>query len=389
MARFKLEALAPRRYRIGTNADGTARWQTFTAEDVRMHADKLSRMLAAKVPLPVCFEHRDDNHPKRKLNRDQWATEQARGTAGWLEKVEIDSANKMHVEVEIPDERDAKKAETLRFCSPQIEGDVFDGDGTDWGRAFSHLALTPKPIHQHQTPIQRLSGDGARVGATVSDVIRLSVDPEKGTDMADDNKDGKGGKGKDGEGDASGDLKALFDALREAGLVIPDEVTTIPECIIAVKASGGKKAVEDEEFDDDVDAVPPPGGGPGPISMSLQKQQEQAGNLARGNLKARAQRLLKRKKITPAIHKELAAEVETVKLSFTDQGELKPNRLVTRIEAYEALDDNAGWSETQTDTTRMSKVRPAARPKHAQETEGPDESPDARKKRQDDWAAMS
>lgn len=385
MARFKLEALAPRRYRIGTNKDGTPKWFTVTPEDVRMHADKLSRMLAAKVPMPVCFEHRDDNHPGRKLNPDQWATHQALGTAGWVEKVELDSANKLSLEVEIPDEKDAARAQVLRYCSPQIESEVMDGDGTAWGRAFVHVALTPKPIHQHQQPIQRLSADGSRVGDTVADVIRLSVDPEKGTDMADDKGDKKDKGGKDGEGDGGGDLKALFDALRDAGLTIPDEVDDIPKLIIAVKASGMKPKETADDLDDDVDAVPPTGGA-GPVAMSLTKQTEQASNLARSNLKSRAQRLLKRKKITPAIHKRLTADVETVKLSFTEAGDLKPNKLVVEIEAFEQLDDNSAWAETQDDKgdkTRLSKVRPANRPPHAtlETDDAPDESSEAREKR--------
>ena len=76
--------------------------------------------------------------------------------------------------------------------------------------------------------------------------------------------------------------------------------------------------------------------------------------------------------------------METVKLSFNADGELKPNRVVTRIEAYEALDLNTAWAETQDDRekTRLSNVRPAKRPPHATDTDAnTDESPEARKKR--------
>lgn len=393
MARFKLEALAPRRYRVGTNKDGTPRWFTVTAEDVRMHADKLSRMLAAHVPMPVCFEHRDDNGPKRKLNTNDWATEQAKGTAGWVEKSELDAAGKLHVEVEIPDEADQKKAETLRYCSPQIEGEVSDGDGTEWGRAFVHLALTPKPIHQHQTPIQRLSADGSRVGGTVADVIRLSVNPKSGADMADDTKtdDDKGGKKapkKDDPPEAGdsadvGDLKLLFDALREAGMIIPDEVHDIPGCIIAIKASGGKTM-----GDDDLDEVAPVAAtGTGPVAMSAAEKQSvaRAEKIERATLKNRVGRLAKRNQITKAIADKLGADLETTKLSFGDDGELRPNRVVIQIQAYEALDPNTALADSQADAdkTRMSNVRTGKRPDHAtlQTGDAPDESPEARQGR--------
>ncbi len=397
MAKFRLEALAPRRYCLGRDKAGQKRWATFTAEDCRSLGDKANRMLAAGVSIPVCWEHRDDANPARKLSRDQWATEQVLGTAGWVERYEIDADGRVWANIEVPDPADAAKAEALRYCSPEVQPDVLDGDGREWGRAFAHLALTPRPINQHQKPIQRLSG-AKPVARSVSDVIRLSVNPTGGEDMADEKKDDEAAveepkppeeKPKTGDG-LDGGVKELIEALRAVGMLIPDEVMDVAGLIIAIKASGD--APTDDQLPE-IEPVAPGDGGGGTVAMSLQKQQELAEVLARKNILTRIDRLLKSRRVTPEIAAKLTKAAGTVKLSFGETtGDLEPNDVLARVEAYEELPKDAAWAERQPDDkTRLSRpVSPGGRPRHATREEvtdadAADESIEARRERMKAW----
>lgn len=382
MARYRLEALAPRRYCIGRNPDGSKRFATFTAEDVKAHAGKLTRMLAAAVPIPVCWEHRDDADVKRKLSRDDWASEQARGTAGWLETVELDAAsNKLFAEVEIPDAADGTKAEALRFCSPEFRPDVIDGDANEWGRAIVHLALTPKPINQHQVPIQRLSAGAAGVALTLlADTVRLSVNPTRGDDMAETTVETPPAPLKPaGSDDVTN--KTLLDFMQTMMTKMLD--------VMSGKKPEAEVDDDDEELDGEVAAVAHGGA----VSMSQQKATERAVTLDRASLVKRADRLLKSKRITPAIHAKLKKDLETVKLAYDANGDLKTNAALARIEAYEELAKGSAWSERQDDTARMSgnDRHPAKRPPHAtlETADAPDESPAAREGRMKNWEALN
>jgi hypothetical protein len=154
MSKHRLQVLAPGR-RLVEDETGNRVWVKFTPAQCRDYYERSNAMIRGGINTPVCWAHRDDQKP-RKLSRDDWASERVKGTAGHVEQYEIDSENRVWTNVEIPDESDAKRAEAVRFCSPQIEH-FTDGSGRGWGPVFTHIALTPRPVQHEQPPIARLS----------------------------------------------------------------------------------------------------------------------------------------------------------------------------------------------------------------------------------------
>jgi hypothetical protein len=344
---------------------------TFSREWIANQVEKNNELLAAKIPVPVSWEHRNDAKPGR-FKPDDMATARAKGVAGWVEKYELDANGIAWANIEIPDEADQKQAEKVRFCSPEID-EFTDGDGKCWGEVFTHIALTPRPIQHNQPPIARLSFGP----------IRLSTDPEKGTDMADD----KGDKGKKGEQDggpqANPKLKDALTALAEFGLVLGDDTPNDFEAFLdrLIVAVNTKKAAEGNQFEEDEEEPPAPANPPGPVSLSFQKQHDAAVVFATGTIKGRIGRLLKTRRITAKINAGLESELKSVRLSFDKNGELKPNSLLAKIEAYEALEKDAAWSRRQPGGERLSHdVEVAARPSHADASPTPAQTKEAVKK---------
>jgi hypothetical protein len=341
MAKLKLEVLRPARRCVGRNANGSLRFETFTPEYCQQQFERNSALLASGAdgkpfPVPVCWEHRDDAKPGR-LSRDDAASARAKGTAGFVDKYEIDAKNRVFATVDVPDEVDARQAEKTRFCSPEIAPFV-DDKGKDWGEVFTHVALTPRPVQTDQTPVTRLS-------LTYAGPIRLSVDPKEGKDMADEADDkGKKKPYEAPKNDTPVDegIKAVIEALRGVGMNIPEEVKDCETLVVAIKASGSG----DEDYDDDDDQTPENvGPANGPVQMSLQKANERAEKLTRKDLEREVDRLLKTGRITPPIATGLKTRLSTVRLSFDDNGDPKPNAVTAEIEAYKKLPANQSWSK--------------------------------------------
>lgn len=316
-------------------------------------------MLQSGIPVPTSWEHRNDAKPG-KLNRDDWASARAKGTAGWVEAYELDAQGKAWANVEIPDAEDGRKAETVRFCSPEI--DCFtDGDGRDWGEVITHVALTPRPVQHNQPPIARLSYLGP---------IRLAIDPTEGTDMADDADDDKKkappppkkkGEGKDDAPlpDAGGMLKKALEALEKLGLVLGDGVT--PENFLErLYVAGLTKSAADGDLsdldDEPGDELPPDvstSSQQPPLALSQTEQKLRAKVLKDESsaLRGRIDRALRRGQITPDYHRKLTAEHAAltagkgkVRLSLDADGEVLTVGLHHKLEAIEALPRNAAFS---------------------------------------------
>lgn len=367
MAMFRLQALAPKRLCVGRNADGSKRFVEFTPDHTRRYVEQGNAMLAAGLHVPAIWEHRDDGKPRR-MSFDDWNTERTKGVAGWVSGLELIDGRAI-VNVEIPDAADAKQAEKVRFCSPEIDA-FTDSTGRDWGEVFTHIALTPRPVQHDQPPIARLSHGP----------IRLAINPTEGTDMADEKKT------PEGEGDGgTGELKSLIEALKVAGLTIPDEVTDIPGLIIAIKASAGEGGDDEEDdLEDDLEDEPVAevtGGVPGGMQMSLQKQQEKAVALAKANAKTEIDLLLRRGQITPEIRDDLTKRLGTVRLSFNNDGELKRNDVMAEIAAYAKLPRNHAGGKQAPRGVRLSNVKEIDPLPQRTPEDGPDDSPEARKAR--------
>jgi hypothetical protein len=365
MAEYRLEVLAPKRRKV-QRPDGTRAWVDFTPDYVRQQFERNTKMLAGGVPvpfqIPLSWEHRKDAKP-RKLSLDDWKSERAKGTAGYVKGYEITPEDKIFAKVEIPDPADGKKAETIMFCSPEIDH-FEDGDGRDWGEVFTHIALTPKPVQHDQTPIAKLSLTGP---------VRLSVDPATGDDLPDSPvrlSEAPPGSGSDGggsprggldpekqdDGGAGGKVTKCLIALAKKGIKLPEDTTAqnIVErlCIVLDALSD----VDDSEKPmADLDDVDEADRGTQPYALSLQKQQAKAEKFARQGINQRVARLVNTGRITPEIGAKLTGQAGKVQLSFNDDGEVEPNDLLIRIEAYEALPKHASW-KPKGERVRLSNV---------------------------------
>lgn len=364
MPKFRLRALTPGRRFVGYHKDGSKRFFDFTPEFCRQQFARNSEMVKADVPVPVCWGHRNDIAVGR-MSQDDLATARARGTAGRVEGYELaaDGSGAFDALVDIPDADDARKAEVVRFCSPEIDY-VTDGTGRDWGVAISHLALTPRPVQHPQPPIARLSIlDGGP--------IRLALDPSKGTDMADD-----AAEVEDTEDDETGpetpepaaqtpeDLKALVAALRKKGFTIPEMVKDLNDIVIAVEASTPPAPIAAPDPKPEADGGQVVEGAAAPMTLSLpeQKAQQRAEAMTRKEITGRITKLVNSGRITPDLGKKLTSEATKIRLSFTDAGDVAPNDVLTKIEAYEALGKHTAWKPTGERTRLGLEAREAAPP---------------------------
>lgn len=352
MPQYRLRALTPGRRCVGFTPEGKKRFKTFTPEYCRNQFQRNSAMVAAGVPLPVSWEHRDDVQAGR-MSRKDIENKRAKWTAGWVESFEAVKGGNGAFDaiVQIPDETEGKQAEKVRFCSPQI-GPVTDGNGREWGRAFQHLALTPRPRQHPQPPIQRLSQGG---------LIRLALDPSKGTDMADETDD-ETEETEEPETEseetpqAPSDLKALIDALREKGMTIPDECKDLSDIVIAVKASPPCEPAAEPDPEPEPDEGTVREGSPPPMTLSLEKATKRAEAMSRKEILSRVSKLVSTGRITPDLGRKLKSEATKVRLSFGDEGDLETNPVIVKIEAYEALQKNTAWKPSADRTTRLSQV---------------------------------
>jgi hypothetical protein len=239
-AQFRLQVLTPGRWYAGKNSDGTKRYLDFTPEYIRHQYRKNKKLLETGIPVPAPFEHRDDARPGSIL-LDDLASLKARSTAGWITDYQLDDRDRLFAVVNIPHADDQKRAEAIRFCSPELD-QFIDSTGKDWGRVITHVALTPRPRQHTQQPITRLSSGGRNP-------IRLAIDPRTGEDMFDfDNLDDDGRCAS-----RPTEFGALVEALQGRGLVIPAEVHDLAGLVIAVRANPCLCDDEDEDEDEDLD----------------------------------------------------------------------------------------------------------------------------------------
>jgi hypothetical protein len=121
------------------------------------------------------------------------------------------------------------------------------------------------------------------------------------------------------------------------------------------------------------------------VSPALKKQQEQAAGFARKGLAGRIDALVKTGRIPPVVADGLKKEAGKVRLSFSADGDLEPNAVLTKVEAYEALPKGQSFTPRngRGKKTRLSHAREVEQPGHVtDDNDAPDESGKAREERQ-------
>lgn len=324
--RFVKDVLYPGTYRL---ADG--RRVTYTPDDVKRMASRVKEMVREGLQIPACWDHQTDAKPDRLAMR-------AKFNLGFVEDAEVTPEGYLSLVMDVPGEEDASRLPSVRFVSPEIVRDFVDGSGKKWdGPSITHIAVTPRPVQHKQQAFQpvRMS----------LDIVRLSLgDYEMAEEMKDEGSENKGGE-----------IKELIEALRGAGINVPDEVQDIPGLIIAVKASSGQDG-------DTMDTPEEPDEEPieeasSPVIMSLTRKLV---DMEREKLERRIKDLHSNGKVSRPVRDKLLADLKTERLSLTKTGDLGHSKLVSRVEAYEELEGVA--FKGRRDRLGHGEIREAERP---------------------------
>ncbi|MEM7227249.1 MAG: hypothetical protein AAF432_00395 [Planctomycetota bacterium] len=130
-----------------------------TGERMEQYRDRANRMLGARMQIPVVDEH--------------FATS-AKSTMGYMKGIDVRDGS-LVARLDMVGE-DAIAAANRNFVSVEIEPDVADSSGTEFGEAITRIALTPEPVVRGQ---DRIAASRTAKGRDVR-ILPLST---KGSDM--------------------------------------------------------------------------------------------------------------------------------------------------------------------------------------------------------------
>jgi hypothetical protein len=317
MATFAKDILYPGVWHL---ANG--RKEVFTPERVRHLAERLDAVLRAGLNVPVCWEHQESAVPLSQADLDRELAEKTRKVIGHVTGVRLSPEGFIEAAIDVPNADDARRLPAVRFVSPFINQGLPDGSGRAWpGESIWHVAVTPRPVQHTQKPFKPVA---------LSQGICLSLDGYKGGSMAEKQKE---------DGVEGGSLADLVEALKAAGLNIPEEVSDIAGLIIAVKANHeGDDTDLETPPEEPPQEVPPTSG----VGMSLNKNKKSARELAlekqlldteAAGVKRRVAALKGR--VALPVYQKLTQEVNAVKLSLGDDGKLRNDFFLARLAAFE------------------------------------------------------
>lgn len=340
----------------GRQRDRFGQWFTVTARDTAAAEANCKKMIRRGLRVPCVWEHQAGAEPV-ELSRGDRLADYARHTFGEVRGARRDAAGVLWMLHEVYDPADAEQLTRTKFVSPKLYPSYSDSRGGEYrGVTVAHVAATPTPVQFWQRPFQLLSRRRA---------LYLSYSPE-GAAVADDA--GDKGKGGDTAGGGKKTLADVIQALRETGMNIPDEVTDETGLVIAIKAAGGSAGgggdlgLDDELEDQDAGAgaATAAAGGP-PMLMSATDPKVKAwAKNDRKDLDRRVRRLFATGRVDRPTALALLRQANAVELSYTADGDLAPNKLVAKVEAYEELPKGVAWSKTggrQADSRELSATR--------------------------------
>lgn len=345
---FQKDVLYAGRWLVGRNPDGSPRYAEYSPDDIREFAVKGNQFVQKGINIPVCYEHRSDANASEELSQDDIKSGKATGIIGWIEGFSV-AGDSVKARVNIPSLSDAEQFENVRFVSPKI-AEFMDGRGTEWGRAITHVALTGRPVQFPQEPPVAvcLSLEDFQPVSLSHEVSRMKDESKAPAEEKDEKDDEK----KSHLSEMSKDEKfgEVLKLLKWKGIALPDD--TKPNNVwdrLHIALTAIKSTQEMELMGNNLASVKE--GQSQPVLMSqnsvenpaLAKQIEQAKNLARTNLGSRIDKLVATGRITPVIAQKLKAELTSVELSFENSGDLAPNAVAAKVEAYEMLPESNAW----------------------------------------------
>lgn len=332
----------------GRQCDARGFWFEIGARDIKDGLKNAKLMLSRGVPVPGVWEHQDIEASHIPLDDAQklaeWKRRYAKYTFGHVAGARVNDRGNLDLAFHVPDEADRKQLAKSKFVSPKLYPSYSDSRGGRYaGTTVAHVAATPTPVQFWQRPFA--------VELSRNDALYLSFTP--GADMADETETVEGE-----EASGKGEMGALIEALRGAGLNIPDEVKDIAGLIIAVKASGAVEP-DGDEFDmgddgadldagDGMDQTNPAGGAPLMMSMThpdvnVRKQVQLWTGPEKKLLKQRVKALFSTGRIDATKGRQLARQIDGVSLSFTADAEAV-SPVHKQIADLEKKPANSAWT---------------------------------------------
>lgn len=354
MATLAKDFLYPGKWRL---VDG--RIEDFSPQRVLHLKTRMQEMLKAELPVPLAWEHQPDAVPLSRSEMAKALEEKTKGICGHATTVSDGPRGGIAGLLEVPDDAEARRVETIRFVSPQIETDFVDGTNRLWpGESIVHLAVTGRPVQHTQQPFRRVAMSLARPS------IQLSLDGYQGKAMADEKDDKPKGKEDDAppakeekpdselpaddvEHPDAGRLQETIQALRADGYAFPDDTT--PEnflerlhtaVLTKQMATGNTPSGSDTTSANG--KAPEQEASPPPLAMSqmaaeLNALKSKSINDGRAGLKARAKSLYECGLLQKPAYDALAKEIGAVQLSIDRSGNIGQTIVQAKIEAYEEV----------------------------------------------------
>ena len=305
----------------------------FTAEHSRNAHANLQRMIAKGLTVPCCWEHQPGAEPV-ELSADEQLANRSKLLFGAIVGSKVDRNGVLWARHEIYKPEDAEHlSQSRQKVSPKLVPGYRDQTGEKYyGPTVTHVAATPTPVQYWQKPFE----------LSDSDALYLSYSPE-GEEVPTETETPDGG---------NGDLNKLIEALKGAGMRIPDEVNDIPGLIIAVKASGGEPDgdegddLNDEDFELDAESADPqmtPGGGM-PVVMSMTPKVKKWARRDRKTIAERIRGAFRSGRLTKPEASQMLRQAETIELSYAKaDASLVPNKLLKTLDEIESRPANSKW----------------------------------------------
>jgi hypothetical protein len=350
----------------GRQCDARGYWFEIGARDIRDGLRNAKLMLSRGVPVPGVWEHQDIEASHIPLDDAQklaeWKRRYAKYTFGHVAGARVNDRGNLDLGFRVPDPADRKQLAKSKFVSPKLYPSYSDSRGGRYaGTTVAHVAATPTPVQFWQRPFA--------VELSRTNTLYLSFTPGA-SDMADENETEEGG--------GKGEMGALIEALRGAGMNIPDEVKDIAGLIIAVKASGAVEPDGDEfdmdegagagAGDDGMGETQAAGGAPLMMSMTHADPNVRSQVLAWSGpekklLKQRVKALFNTGRIDATKGRQLVRQIDSVSLSFTADAEAV-SPVHKQIADLEKKPERSAWSRKpgKSGALDLSATREVGRP---------------------------
>lgn len=338
---------------------------------------RANEMIAAKQPIPLAWEHQKDATPAQRSKEH----------IAFLQSFRLDNKGHVVAEFEAEDATDEKQLRKVRYVSPAIRTNFEDGTGRVWpGESIIHVAVTPRPVQTNQEPFREAPAtNGLALSHYEGNTLYLSLGD---LEMAEDTEDTEATAEEEAASSKTpeaGDskFKAAVAALAGLGLVLAEDVT--PDTFydhIMTAAETKKASVEGPPADEpDLEDAQVPNEVGRTVAMSLETATERLAKLERADLGRRINRLAQTGRIQKPAADKLRKQLESVELSFGEDGAPAQTPLVAKIEAYEELPANGFKKPTGSSDDDVDLSHAKAVPLSDAERHG-DKAPETKKETQ-------